>query len=160
MKPPVRRLAFALMAATACLVLAATPAWAPQPQKPEKLVIDSIRWNSAIQAFEISHRLAFGPAVGAGAAGFELVTILHVVGVSRIGPVATPVVLRDPDDRGLRRTDGVVLLYFSLPGESVDSSLSSPVQVLVTTDLVNPGGQPVAQATAIILLPALQRGTD
>ena len=135
--------ALAVAVAAAGLVLAAGPAYAPEREQPEKVRIDTVVWNSEAQVFELSHRLMFGSAVGGDAAGFVLITRAELVGVGTIGPVETPVVLRDVDGGGVRRTDGVVLLYSSLPG----GSAGGPVEVVVTTQLVNPGGRAVHEAT-------------
>ena len=142
------RLGSALAVAAAGLVLAAGPAYAPEREKPEKITIDTVIWNSQAQVFEVSHRLLFGTAVGGDAAGFVLITRAELVGVGTIGPVEPPVVLRDVDGGGVRRTDGVVLLYSSLPG----GSSGGPVEVVVTTQLINPGGRPVHEATVRRLL--------
>ena len=134
--------------ASVLVVVVARPAFAPQPVKPEKLTIDTVTWNSQARSFEISYSLVFGAAVAGDAAGFGLGTSAVVVGVTTVGPVDSAVVFMDPDERGVRRADGVVLLYSSLPGGGADGSATDPVEVLVTSQLINPGGRLVTEATS------------
>src|SRR5262245_35502536 len=72
-----RSLAIAGFAALA-LILWATRGYAPQRDKPEKISIDNLTWNSSAQVFLVEHSAQFGLATGGERAEFTIHTTLAI----------------------------------------------------------------------------------
>lgn len=120
--------------AVAAVIGAATPAWAPQPQKPEKLVIDSIKWNSVTQAFEVHLSASYGTATAGGEAGWTTLSTLDVVAHARLGPVESAVERAGDPVPGERVRLRPIVIAWDRNGGRV----SGPVDVAVTVELRNP----------------------
>lgn len=96
-----RKLAIACMAAALVMIVWVPPLYAPPPrEKPEKLSIDGLTWNSTAQGFLVELSALFGIATAGEGAGFSLSTLVVIFNldgnpIDVLGPQVNPVVLLD-----------------------------------------------------------------
>jgi hypothetical protein len=145
-----RKLAMACMVATLVVVVAVPPLYAPQRDKPEKISIDNVTWNSQAQGFLVELSALFGIATAGENAGFSLSTLAMIFDldgnqIDVLGPQVDPVISRDG-------TPGDGEHFVSLVPPFVPCGRCAEIndEVLVTfvTDVLNPAGETSATATA------------
>jgi hypothetical protein len=145
-----RKLAIACMAAALVMIVRVPPLYAPQREKPEKLSIDGLTWNSTAQGFLVELSALFGIATAGEGAGFSLSTLVVIFDLDGnpivvLGPQVDPVVSRDG-------TTGDGEHFVSLVPQFVPCGSCAEIddQVLVTfvTEVLNPDGETIATASA------------
>jgi hypothetical protein len=141
------KLAITCLAMSAALVLGVPDAYAPQREKPEKISIDNVTWNST--TFEIDHRAQFGIARAGRNAEFSLRTVLHVSDTKGkpldVLQGESDLVVRagtDPDADRMVPVESQVV-----PWDRLDGTFSGPAMVTVLTELRNPAGATIGAAT-------------
>jgi len=119
--------------------------FAPAPEKPTKLTINTLDWNAETQSFEVEFEVQLGIAKAADNADFKIITSLIVVdGDSKavLGPYSNLFALLGLNQL-LKNSVVVVGVY-----EAEELEYENPQQVVVTveTQILNPDGEPVAIA--------------
>ena len=147
-----RRSAIAGITAALVIVFGIPLAYAPQPDKPEKISVDVLVWNPLLQVFRGEHRALSGIATAGERAEFTINTLLLIADadgnqIDVLGPQVNLVISREratgDGDRFVR------LVPQLLPWDRLEESFAGTVMVTVLTDLRNAGGETIATATAV-----------
>jgi hypothetical protein len=144
-----RKLAIACMAAALVMVVWVPPLYAPQREKPEKLSIDVVTWNSTAQGFLVELSALFGIGTAGDNAEFTLRTVVEIADGAG-NPIdvveqSAVVVTREgsvPDADGFVQLAPQLIAWDRLGGTFV-----GPAIVTVSSELHNPAGRGVSLAS-------------
>jgi hypothetical protein len=144
---PAPKLAITCLAVSLTVVLGVPDAYAPQREKPEKLHIDNVTWNST--AFVVDQRARFGIATAGSHADFRLGTVLHLSDAA-----GQPLdMLYGEDDLVVRAGAGadadhmVRLEPQVVPWDRLGGTFTGQATVTVVTELRNAAGATIGAAT-------------
>jgi len=145
-----RKLTIPCMVAALVMAVAVPRLYAPQREKPEKISIDNVTWNSQAQGFLVELSALFGIATAGENAGFSLSTLAVIFDldgnqIDVLGPQVDPVVSRDGTPG-----DGEHFVSLVPPFVPCGSCAEIDDEVIVTfvTDVLNPASETIATATA------------
>jgi hypothetical protein len=112
----------------------------PQREKPEKISIDNVTWNSQAQAFDISLSSTFGAATAGDSAGFTVATTMKVGNVATL-KIETPVQKADPNAPG--GNDPVRLVPQRIAWDRNAGAFFGAADVTTNVELRNPSGESI-----------------
>jgi hypothetical protein len=147
-----RAVAIAGLSATLVMAVWVSPGWAPQRNKPEKLSIDAVIWNSQSQGFLVEVSTLFGIAEAGESAEFTLETVLAISDaygtlLDVLGPQVGPVSSRDGSTG-----DGaqfVSLLSQLVLWPASGAFVGTDVVVTALVVVRNPAGEAITTATDV-----------
>ena len=119
------------------LTIVSAPAVAPPPEKPEKLRIDEVSYNSDTQSFEVDLSASYGIATAGERANFQVSAELEISQPDRteiyvIGPEYIPVWIQGPSSP---QDHMVPLAKIHVPWDRNGGSVQGPVEVKVTAKI-------------------------
>jgi hypothetical protein len=144
-----QRLVIAGIGITLVMVVWVPRAYAPQREKPEKISIDNVQWNSQAQGFLVELSALFGLGTAGDNAEFTLRTVVEIAdgGGNPIDVVeqSALVVTREgsvPDADGFVSLAPQLIAWDRLAG-----TFAGPALVTVSSELRNPAARSIALAS-------------
>ena len=141
-----RKLTLACVGMAIAMVVWVPRAYAPQREKPEKISIDNVTWNSQPQAFLVELSALFGIGMAGDNAGFTIRMVVEIAGgegnAIDVVEQSAPLITREgsmPDADGFVQVEPQLIAWDRLGG-----TFTGPALVTVSGELRNPAGRGIA----------------
>ena len=153
-----RKLAIVCLGIALVMVVGVPRAYAPQREKPEKISIDNVTWNSQPQAFLVELSALFGIGTAGDNAEFTLRTVVEIAdGNGNPIDVVEQSALVVMREGSVRDADGFVSPAPQLVAwDRLGGTFAGPALVTVSAELRNPAGRGIALASGSPIILTIQ----
>jgi len=118
--------------------------FAPPPQKPEKISVETVSWDDESQEFLVEYLVQFGIGTAGNAGNFVIVTTLTIVNEE--------ISFVESDESSTEASPNIVTpssplaIQVSILFDPIANGIEGPVDVTVEAKILNSGGNTVAIA--------------
>ena len=120
--------------------------FAPPPQKPEKISVETVSWDAESQEFLVEYLVQFGTGTAGSSGNFVIVTTLTIVdeeiSFTESGESGTTSPI-------IATPSSPLAIQVDIPFDAITNGVEGPVDVTVEAVILNPAGKPVAIAEPI-----------